>query len=126
MRIPVVSTPISGIVELVEHMKNGLLAPEKDFEAVAAAMEMLLDNPALRERLGENGRQKVMAQFSLDQSTAKLRRFFVGEGPPRGRMRTRDSQVPGEAGLVSVAATEQQPADAARPYPAFSEEAPSS
>lgn len=124
MRIPVVSTPISGIVELVDHMKNGLLAPEKDFEAVAAAMEMLLDNPALRERLGGNARQKVMAQFSLDQSTAKLRRFFVGEGPARGRMPTKASQVLGEPGLVSVAATEQQSADAARPYPAFSEEAP--
>lgn len=78
VRIPVVSTPVSGIGELVDHMENGLLTPEKDSEALAGAMEMLLDDPGLRERLGANGRQKVMAGFSLDRSTAKVHRLFVG------------------------------------------------
>jgi len=73
MRIPVVSTPVSGIGELVDHMENGLLAPEKDSEALAAAMETLLEDPHLRRRLGANGRQKVMEGFSLDRSTAKVR-----------------------------------------------------
>jgi glycosyltransferase involved in cell wall biosynthesis len=100
MRIPVVSTPVSGIVELVDHMENGLLAPEKNSEALAAAMELLLDDPGLRERLGANGRQKVMAGFSLDRSTAKVCRLLAGTG----RESTR----------------------AARALPAFSEEAPSS
>jgi len=78
MRIPVVSTPISGISELVDHGENGVLAPEKDSEALAGAMEMLLDDPGLRERLGANGRQKVMAGFSLDRSTARVRRLLAG------------------------------------------------
>src|SRR6266516_3817652 len=51
--IPVVSTPVSGIGELVNHMQNGLLAAEKDCESLAAAVEMLLDDPQLRNRLGE-------------------------------------------------------------------------
>jgi glycosyltransferase involved in cell wall biosynthesis len=80
MRIPVVSTSVSGIVELVDHMDNGLLTPEKDFEALTAAIEMLLDDAGLRERLGLNARQRVMAGFSLDQSTAKLRCLLVGAG----------------------------------------------
>ena len=78
MRIPVVSTMVSGIGELVDHRENGLPAPEKDSEALAGAMEMLLDDPGLRERLGANGRQKVMAAFSLDRSTARVRRLLAG------------------------------------------------
>jgi len=77
MRIPVVSTPVSGIVELVDHMKNGLLAREKDSEALAAAMALLLDDPGLREQFGANGRQKVMAGFRLDRSTAKVRHLLT-------------------------------------------------
>ena len=100
MRIPVVSTSVSGIGELVDHMESGLLAPEKDFEALAAAIETLLDDPGLRERLGENGRKKVMAGFSLDRSTAKVRRLLAG--------------------------SDQEPRAAARALPAFSEEAPGS
>jgi glycosyltransferase involved in cell wall biosynthesis len=80
MRIPVVSTPVSGIGELVDHMENGLLAAEKDSEALTAAMEMLLDDPHLRHRLGANGRQKVMEGFSLDRSTAKVRDLLLRTG----------------------------------------------
>lgn len=90
--IPVVSTSVSGIVELVDHMENGLLGPEKDLEALTAAMETLLDDPGLRERLGANGRQKVTAGFSLDQNTAKLRFLFAPGKPARRLWRTRTSQ----------------------------------
>jgi len=98
MRIPVVSTAVSGISELVDHMQNGLLAPEKDSEALAAAIETLLEDPDLRERFGANGRQKVMAGFSLDRRH--------GQGTPPARRRA-----------------EEKPAGAARLLPVFSEEA---
>jgi len=97
MRIPVVSTSVSGISELVDHMQNGLLAPEKDSEALAAAIETLLEDPGMCERFGANGRQKVMAGFSLDRSTAKVRRLLAG--------------------------AEEKPTGAARLLPVFSEEA---
>jgi glycosyltransferase involved in cell wall biosynthesis len=93
MGIPVVSTSISGIVELVDHMETGLLAPEKDLEALTAGMEALLDDPGLRERLGADGRKKVMAKFSLDQNTAKLRYLFAPGKPAQRRWRARDSQA---------------------------------
>lgn len=86
MRIPVVSTPVSGIGELVDHMENGVLSPEKDTEALAAAMETLLGDPQLRHRLGANGRAKVMERFSLDRSTAKVRGLLLraaGKTPAR-------------------------------------------
>src|SRR5215469_12271811 len=92
MGMPVVSTSVSGIVELVDHMENGLLGPEKDLEALTAAMETLLDDPGLRESLGANGRQKVMAGFSLDQNTAKLRCLFAPAKPDRRLRRAKNSQ----------------------------------
>jgi glycosyltransferase involved in cell wall biosynthesis len=124
MRIPVVSTPISGIVELIDHMENGVLAPEKDAESLSRAMEMLLDNPGLRERLGANARQKVMANFSVDRSTAKLRCLFAGPGSAWPGIRTTASQDPAESGSVAQDTTKTQSSDAAHRLPAFSEEAP--
>jgi len=89
MRLPVVSTPVSGITELVDHMQNGLLTTEKDAESLAAAIERLLQDAELRWRLGANGRQKVMEVFSLDRSTAKVRDLLLraSEKPQRGAER---------------------------------------
>jgi glycosyltransferase involved in cell wall biosynthesis len=101
MRLPVVSTPVSGIGELVEHMQNGLLAAEKDSESLAAAMEVLLEDAALRRRIGANGRQKVMAAFSLDRSTAKVRDLLLRTGEKAQRSSDRvDTKA--SAGLESA------------------------
>lgn len=125
MRIPVVSTPVSGIVELVDPMENGVLVPEKDFEALTAAMEVLLDDPDLRQRLGANGRQKVMAGFGLDRSTTKLRRLLADAGTVRPSARTSPAHIPAESGSVVPASTEEK-SPVAQVFPALSEEAPSS
>jgi glycosyltransferase involved in cell wall biosynthesis len=125
MRIPVVSTPVSGIVELVDPMENGLLVPERDFEALTAAIEMLLDDAGLRERLGSNGRHKVMAGFGLDVSTAKLRRLLAGPGPVRPSARTTTAHTAAESGSVAPAGTEEK-APAVHAFSALSEEAPRS
>ena len=123
MRMPVVSTPISGIVELIDHMENGVLAPEKDVESLSRAIAMLLDDPGLRERLGANARQKVMANFSLDRSTAKLRRLFAG--PTSWAGRTTASQDSIESCSVAQKTTEAESRSAAHRLPPLSEEAKS-
>ena len=80
MSLPVVSTPVSGIGELVDHMRNGLLAAEKDSESLAAAIELLLEDPALRRHLGANGRRTVTETLSLDRATAKVRDLLLRAG----------------------------------------------
>ncbi len=72
LRVPVVSTNISGIPELVEDQVNGLLIPPGDDTALANAMAQLLNEPALRERLGQNGRQSVVKKFDVKRN---VRRF---------------------------------------------------
>lgn len=71
-RVAVVSTDVSGISELVTNMEDGLLVPEKDAAALAAAVSELLHSPALRRRMGERGRDKVLRLFSLETSGAAV------------------------------------------------------
>lgn len=72
MQVPVVSTDISGIPELVHDQVNGLLAPPGDDDALAAAMARLLDDSALRERLGQNGRQSIVDTFDVNQNVRQF------------------------------------------------------
>lgn len=80
MRIPVVSTGISGVSELIDHMVDGILVPERDDAAVAQAVGLLLDDHALRHRLAEQGRQKVVATFELHSSARRVAHAFTTLG----------------------------------------------
>ncbi|NLX10501.1 MAG: glycosyltransferase family 4 protein [Chloroflexi bacterium] len=60
--LPVVGTRGSGVEEAVIEGETGLLVPQDDAPALAAAITRLLDDPALRARMGEAGRQHARAQ----------------------------------------------------------------
>ena len=62
--LPVVSTWHSGIPELVSDNETGLLVPERDAAALANAIERLMTEPALGERLAANARQFVETDFN--------------------------------------------------------------
>lgn len=74
--VPVVASGISGIPELVEHERGGLLVPPRDPQALANALERLHGDPALRERLGRAGRDKVLREFDLYTNAATLAQRF--------------------------------------------------
>ena len=76
MGIPVVSTRVSGIPELVDGEQTGLLVPPRDADALADALARLLDDPALRQRLGQAGRQRVLDEFELEQNSHELLALF--------------------------------------------------
>lgn len=63
----IVTTDISGCREIVRHEGNGLLVPPRDVPALAAALERLIRDPALRARMGARGREIAVAEFSLDR-----------------------------------------------------------
>ncbi len=52
----VVASAIGGLTDIVEHERNGLLVPPGDAEALAAALDRLLADPAFSRRLGDQGR----------------------------------------------------------------------
>ncbi|MEX6506210.1 glycosyltransferase family 4 protein [Jiella sp. M17.18] len=76
-RLPVVSTRVSAIPELVEDGTTGLLVEERDPKALAAAIARLMDDPALARRLGDAGERRVRQTFSpepgIDHVAALLR-----------------------------------------------------
>ena len=77
MGVPVVATPVTGIPELVEDGVTGLLAPERDPSALARAIERLLGNEHLAQRLAGAARGRIEESFDLQQNVAQLRRLFL-------------------------------------------------
>jgi glycosyltransferase involved in cell wall biosynthesis len=61
--LPAVTTDVPGCREAVAHEINGLLVPPRNAPALAAAVRRVLDDPALRARLGAAGRQRAEAEF---------------------------------------------------------------
>lgn len=74
--LPVISTPNGGIVELISE-GTGILVPEYDVDALAAAFVQLATDPELRAKLGAAGRQKVIEEFAIAGCAAQLRRLFA-------------------------------------------------
>ena len=75
---PVVGTPVTGIPEVVRHDDTGLLVPERDPQALAAALADLLDDAALRTRLAGRARLLVEAEFDVHRQAGRLRELFAG------------------------------------------------
>jgi glycosyltransferase involved in cell wall biosynthesis len=77
--VPVVSTPVAGIPELVRDDISGILVPPDDPARLADAVERVLSDAALRSRLIAGGRA-VASRYNLPESVTRLRRLF--HSPP--------------------------------------------
>ena len=72
MELPGVTTDISGIQELVENGKSGLITKPKDPSAIADAIEMLLEDEKIRRKMGAVGRKKIKKEFNIKIEARKL------------------------------------------------------
>jgi Glycosyl transferases group 1 len=70
--IPVVTTPVAAITEVVEHERNGLLVPVGDIGALANALRRLVENRDLRERLGRAARDDHARAHDIRAYAARL------------------------------------------------------
>lgn len=77
--LPVVSTPLTGIPEVVRDGYNGLLTPVADAPMLAAALERLIRDPTLLARLRGNTRASVIRDFDIADHARVLERLFTGE-----------------------------------------------
>lgn len=68
---PLISTDAPGCNDIVCDGENGLLVPVRDSAKLADAIEELVRDPALRERLGKNGRARVLEHFQISQVVAQ-------------------------------------------------------
>ncbi len=70
--LPVVSTSIGGIPEMVIQNETGFLVPPDDVAALAGAIERLLDDISLARRFGEGGFQRAGELFSIEKNVREL------------------------------------------------------
>jgi glycosyltransferase involved in cell wall biosynthesis len=75
-RAPVVASDFGGFREVVVDGKTGLLARPQDPVDLAAKIDALLADPALRERMGAAGRGRVLAMFSWEAVAARLEEVY--------------------------------------------------
>jgi len=80
MELPVVSTTVSGIPELIQDQVDGLLVPPRDEQSLTAALARLLDDPDLRQRLGQRGRQTVIEKFDIEANVRAVYDLFANCG----------------------------------------------
>ncbi len=75
--IPVVAPEITGIPEQITHGEHGLLVKPEDPASLAQAMERLLLDSALRERMGRAARERVLKKFSLARVVGERIEYFM-------------------------------------------------
>jgi colanic acid/amylovoran biosynthesis glycosyltransferase len=74
---PVVATAVGGLADAVEDGVTGLLVPPRDPAALRAALERLLADAELRQRLGAAGRERAEELFSWEAATAAAVRAYA-------------------------------------------------
>ena len=75
-QVPCVSTNITGIPELIENSKTGMLLQPSDVEGLAHALETLITDKELRVKLGKQGRTKVIEDYNLSANCRMMADFF--------------------------------------------------
>ena len=74
--LPVVSTRHGGIPFVIESGRHGLLVGERDVDALAAALDALLADATLRQRLGSAAARYAARELDLGSCTARLERIY--------------------------------------------------
>jgi glycosyltransferase involved in cell wall biosynthesis len=81
--LPVISTPVGSITEIIESERTGLLVLPKDVDALHGALVRLLADTALRQRLGAAAREEALRRFGdnimLDRMEAVFRDAVLSE-----------------------------------------------
>ena len=75
--LPIVSTDISALPEVVHHQETGLTVPQQDPEALADAIQWCIEHPEESRRMGENGRLLAKKMFDPQRNAQQLAELFV-------------------------------------------------
>lgn len=74
--LPVVSTDVGGLPSIVEHDRTGLLVPRRDPAALAAAVTRLLSDRELARTMGERGRERQQAGYSMESMVGRVEQLY--------------------------------------------------
>ncbi len=76
--VPVVSTTVGGIPEIVDDMKSGVLVQPKNSRELAHAISFLIEHPDERRAYGSALREKVLKDFSLEKMVKETEGVYLG------------------------------------------------
>ncbi|MCU0848676.1 MAG: glycosyltransferase family 4 protein [Spirochaetes bacterium] len=90
--LPVISSTGGALPEVVgEHLKTGYFVPPRDAEAIARGIDFLIENPAVRTRIGKAGRKRILETFTWSNAARELVEIYEevinangGSGKARG------------------------------------------
>jgi glycosyltransferase involved in cell wall biosynthesis len=74
--LPVVSTTTGSIPDVLRDQDSGFIVPPRNADALAGRIGDLLDDPALRVRMGRRGRATVVESYSIDRMVDELERVY--------------------------------------------------
>ena len=74
--LPVIASRMGGLREIVEEGVTGFLLDPSDANSFAAKVELLAENPALAKAMGEAGRQRILANFTVEKMVAEFEALF--------------------------------------------------
>ncbi|MEO1196953.1 MAG: glycosyltransferase [Pseudomonadota bacterium] len=81
-RVPVITTQIAGIPELVEDGVSGRLVPPGNLPELVAAIKEVLADPSAARAMGDAGRIKIEAEFDIAKEAVKIAGLFDHPEPP--------------------------------------------
>ena len=80
MKLPVISTTVTGIPEIVENGISGFLVPPHNERALADAVHRLIHDEPLRKQLGENARKRIEEKFDVNKNVRRYVALFSDNG----------------------------------------------
>jgi len=75
--VPAVASRIYGVTDAIEDGETGVFHEPGDAAGIAAAVSRLLENPGLREAMGEKARRRAVSLFSREASTSGLMAYYA-------------------------------------------------
>jgi len=73
--VPVV-TPVGGIPMMITDKENGIFVKRADTISLTEALDIVLSDPALCERVGKAAHRRAKEEFSLEESIRKLLKIY--------------------------------------------------
>lgn len=92
---PVIGTTIGAYEEIVQHGTSGWLVPPRDPRAIADAIRLLWNDPALRQRLSDGGRRRVLETFNWRKAAEETLAVYEEMLPPKRKTFAWTSGEPG-------------------------------
>jgi len=75
--LPIVTTAVGGIPEMIEDKKTGLLAKPADAQGLTEKIKTLLNNKALAQEFGQRAKEKAITEFSLEKMIEATKKNYL-------------------------------------------------